>query len=670
MLHLSKWLLTAVVALGVTSASWAQTAKPGTVCNVKVVSDKVPDVTSLDAWKKSFIKDDMKNQDKALAVWRSVVMFQYQDSPPAEFLTHENIVYDPIKMFNVYGYAMCSPHSAHMSALARSIGFQARGWAISHHSVGEFFYDNAWHHLDSSLIAYFLKEDGTIASIGEITAAVQEFYKTHPEFNGLDEKARDKKLREFEKTDQRQGWKLNGPKLIANSPCYDTRRGWWPAGTHGWYATMQCFDGTSSAGKPAYLYEYGASMGYQVNVQLRPGEKLVRNWGNEKMHINQEKDAPKNPGCLEDKEGFLKSAQAFMDKQMPEFPNLTNGRIGNGKLDWNVPVSSADLKNSCMTFENLSSTKGLRVIDAKSDGVMVIRMPSSYVYLGGSVKAKAVLGQGGSILVELSDNNGLNWKEAGKIAAGEQTIDLSSLIRRRYDYRLRFTIKGEGTGLDSLLVTQDIQHSQRALPALDKGDNKITFSAGRQESTITAESAFKADAGGKQVTHKDLQVKLDNVDEKLSVKNNGTVTVPVATPGEITRVRFGGAYRAWGDTDKIDLEISFDGGKTFKKVAEGAAQKGGCTVYTTVKDVPPGTKAVQARYVGTSKAGLQLGSFRVDADYKDPNFGFRPVKVTYVYEEDGKPKEFVHVAKTADETFVIKCASRPVMKSLTVELAD
>src|SRR4051812_10627866 len=78
------------------------TSAQPTVCNIKVLSDKVPDVSSLHAWKKSFIKDGMSNQEKAIAIWKSVVMFQYQDSPPNEFLQHEDAVYDPIKMFNVY----------------------------------------------------------------------------------------------------------------------------------------------------------------------------------------------------------------------------------------------------------------------------------------------------------------------------------------------------------------------------------------------------------------------------------------------------------------------------------------------------------------------------------------------------------------------------------------
>ena len=66
-------------------------AKPvGVVSHVKVLSDKVRDVSSMEAWKRSFIREGMTDEQKAIAVWRSVVMHRYQDSPPIEFL-HEGL---------------------------------------------------------------------------------------------------------------------------------------------------------------------------------------------------------------------------------------------------------------------------------------------------------------------------------------------------------------------------------------------------------------------------------------------------------------------------------------------------------------------------------------------------------------------------------------------------
>ena len=116
----------------------------GVVSHLKVLCDHVRDVSSMEAWKRSFIRDGMTDEQKALAIWKSVAMFRFQDPPPIE-CRQEGCVHDPIKTFNVYGYGMCRCASSNIEALARYVGLQARGWAICGHSVPEVFYDNAWH---------------------------------------------------------------------------------------------------------------------------------------------------------------------------------------------------------------------------------------------------------------------------------------------------------------------------------------------------------------------------------------------------------------------------------------------------------------------------------------------------------------------------------------------
>jgi len=129
----------------------------GVVSHVKVLSDKVPDVSSMQAWKESFIRDGMSGREKALAIFKTKVMFAYQDSPPREYLQEAACVHDPIKTFNVYGYGMCCCASSNIEALARYVGLDARGWAINAHSVSEVYWNDTWHLLDSSLINYFPK---------------------------------------------------------------------------------------------------------------------------------------------------------------------------------------------------------------------------------------------------------------------------------------------------------------------------------------------------------------------------------------------------------------------------------------------------------------------------------------------------------------------------------
>ena len=652
-------LTLAMVALAAGRATPADAPQVGVVCHVKVLSDKVEDVSSLEAWKASFIKPGMSDREKALAVWASVVKFQYQDNPPAEFLELENTVLDALKTFNVYGYAMCGNAASHVQSLARYAGLQARGWTINAHVVPEVFWDGKWRLLDASLVNYFPKPDGDLASVEEIEAAIKDWYEKTPGFKGDDAR-----LRKFHAENGWTGWR-RGPALLAASPFYGAD-GWLPARTHGWYSTMQEYDGST-----LFAYECGYSVGYQVNVQLRPGERLTRNWSNKGLHVNL--DGGGVPGCLKGKtgEGF----QAFCAK----YGDLAPGRLGNGTLDYEPPLGDGSIRLAALAAENLAckaddgAAPALHAKDAAQPATLVLRMPSSYVYLGGELAFKAAVGDGGQIAVAFSDNNGLDWKEIASVAAsGDQQVDLKPLVFRRYDYRLKFTLKGKGTGLDALKITHDIQHSQRPLPALAQGVNTITFSAAPPEGTITVEGSTDPKNKGKQLFYTDFHPERKNIKDDLLVLSGptGEVTFPIETPGEMARLRIGVYYRARDPKDAWDVGASFDGGKSFRPVGrcEGPTRNNG--KYFVVSDVPPGTRSALVRFVGTQRTVAMIYQARIDADYVEPHGGFRPVKITYVWTEGTVEQRHVHVAKSAQDTYHVFCGNTPVMKSLTVELAE
>lgn len=595
-----------------------KTSQVAVVSHVKVVSDKVPDMTNLDTWKKAYIKDGMTDAQKALAVWKTVRTYQHQEAPPNEFLQAEEAVMDAIKLFNVYGYSLCSVASCEVECLARYAGLQARGRIINSHSVPEIFYDGDWHLLDSSLMTYFPKADGKLASVDEIMAGIKEWYEKNPGY-----KKNNDKLMQFMRAG---GWK-KGPEVLSRCPSYD-ENGWFEAATHGWYSTMQEYDGSANG-----IYEYGYSQGYQVNIQLRPGERLTRNWGHKGLHVNMNGGGGE-PGCMK-----MKTGQDSL-RYTPKDGDLAPGRVGNGTLEYDVPA--ALLK------------------EAAKAGSLTVRMPSSYVYLSGKATFKAT----GPVTVAFSDNNGLDWKD---VPVTGSEIDLTPLVFRRYDYRITF--KG---ALDSLKIFHDLQNSQRTLPALDKGANTLTFTAGPAEGTITVEGATNVAQKGKQLVFSDFHPTVAGMENGLWVggSGKGEVTFPVETPGDITRVRFGTMYRARDAKDGIDYLVSFDGGKSWKTAGRAAGPCQGNCVYVTFTDVPAGTKSALVKFAATSRNATGIQNFRIDADYKEPAGGFRPVKVTYHWEEEGKAKEQVFVAKKAEEKWTINCAAKPVMKSIVMELAE
>ncbi|HEX4793222.1 MAG TPA: hypothetical protein VH370_05490 [Humisphaera sp.] len=628
--------------------------RAGIVSHISVTSDKIEDVSSLAAWKQSFIKPGMTDQQKAIAIWESVVKFRHQDVPPNEYFEAEDHVHDPIEAFNVYGYGQCCCASAHIEALARYAGLEARAWGIVGHSVPELRVGGNWCMLDASLINYLQKPDGSIAGVEQISRQIDAWYAQHPQFKGDDAK-----LRQFS---AREGWK-GGPEALSWGRFYDAN-GWLPAATHGWSNSMQEF------GSPAknFIYDYGAALGYEVNIQLRPGEKLVRNWSNKGLHINM-LDGGK-PACLDMPNGTADLRYA------PKFGDLAPGRIGNGTLDYTLPLASGLFRAGMLETQNLVTKSedadgpAIHVKDPRQPATLIFRMPSSYVYLSGQLNLKSVIGAGGSIEILSSDNNGLDWKPLATINdGGEQTIDLTPLVFRRYDYRLKFQLKGSGTGLDLLAVHHDIQHSQRPLPALDQGENHIHFAAGPREGTITILASTNPHAEGKALSYGDFHPTLSGIDvASLRLDGpSGQITFPIQTPGDITRLRVGVNYRARDLRDGWTIEASFDDGKSWKPIGDLEGGHAGFSTYLVFTGVPPHSRAALVRFSGRQRNTTLIFSARIAADYLEPNGGFAPIKVTYEWTEGGKAKREEFVAKGTDANYTISCAERPVMKSITLE---
>jgi hypothetical protein len=299
-------------------------------------------------------------------------------------------------------------------------------------------------------------------------------------------------------------------------------------------------------------------------------------------------------------------------------------------------------------------------------------MPSSYVYLGGSLAMQSTVGAGASIVVSLSQNHGLDWVPVTTIHdSGSQSIDLSSLIFRRYDYRVKLELHGDAA-IERLRIAEDIQHSQRALPALAQGDNTITLSTGPTEGTVAIEGATNPATPGRNNSVYDFHPTADGLQlNPLGPPGaSGALTFPVATPGDLVRIRMGAFFRAVSAGDAWDYRVSFDGGATWSTVLHAAGPTSGDSRYAEWDAVPPGTREALVQYAGTRADTLMLFDFRIDADYREPRGGFAPIRVTYRWDESGAAHEDVHVASSPSETWTIHCGAPPTMKQLVVERAD
>jgi len=545
-----------------------------------------------------------------------------------------------------------------VEALGRYVGLEVRGWNLNGHCVSEIYYDKAWHLLDAAYVNYFPKPDGNIAGVEELKAAAKEWYDKNPTYLGNGDK-----LYQLMRSGE---WK-KGPPIFAACPTIDENGGYPCTVCNGWQATIVNYDGTH--GTPNQ-YDHGYHQGYQVNIQLRKGERLTRNWSNQSKNLPLPEGLP--PEFLD-----LKIGAGALAKT-PLYGDLSNGRIGHGLHEYNVPLADGAFRSGALLAENLATSaeaKGgpaLQVKDTAQPGTLIFRMQSGYLYLTGEANLKAALGEGGEIVVAISTNNGLDWTEVKKITtAGATKLDLRPFMGKRYEYRIKFTLKGKGTGLDSLAFTHDMLQSQRALPALGTGDNQITFGAAPSEGTVTITGAPDPDIKD-QLHAQDFHPVLNNVSPKSWILTAGTgdITFPIETPGEMTRIRFGSNYRARDVKDGWEYQLSFDGGKTFKTVASASGPTASNGKYITYAEIPAGTKQALVRWSGKQVNVACVFRFSIDADYKEPHGGFAPVKITYHWEENGQPKQDVHIAKSPSEEYPIKCGEKVVMKSITLELAE
>ena len=90
-------------------------------------------------------------------------------------------------------------------------------------------------------------------------------------------------------------------------------------------------------------------MGYELNVQLRVGERLTRNWFNKGLHVNMFDGD--DPGILQDTSSLA---------MCRELGDVASGRIGNGTHEYDVPLADGQFRLGALTAENLATAAEIR----------------------------------------------------------------------------------------------------------------------------------------------------------------------------------------------------------------------------------------------------------------------------------------------------------------------
>jgi len=367
---------------------------------------------SIDTLLGTVTEPDMTGREKAFAVYElfknSFYHYNVAECRRDEEGYLVSDVLDPIKMFNCYENNGCSLHAINLATLWQRLGLKARVWNYKTiHWVSEVFYDDAWHMLDADARCFFLKDDNeTVAGCADWAGNRRLLRRAHHKGD-------------FARAD----------------PAADAE-----------HSTHYLDENT---GTP-----FRAQSGHCMDIDLRPGEKIVYRWDNVgKFHDNwRHKDhVPK-----------------FANGKFVYAPDFSKGYAATG-VARRVNVTGFG-----------SEPGRLTAADVSRPAELAYRFATPYVMVGGAVDLQYGCGAAGRLILDISFD-GEQWQtlwEAEETAGDSAQIPLAEAIAPRssdakYIYWLRFGFADATLG--RMVVTTDFQASLNALPGLGLGENEVVY---------------------------------------------------------------------------------------------------------------------------------------------------------------------------------------------------
>jgi hypothetical protein len=207
-------------------------------------------------------------------------------------------------------------------------------------------------------------------------------------------------------------------------------------------------DSRSDAEWSAALFVYeGAAGGDRqsardttMNMLLRPNEALVWRWGH------------RVPLKYHGRADIMVWGQRAAE------------RVCNGLWEYRPDFTRASWRRGADLVENVHVQDGELAAEAGKTGVLVWKMRSPYVFVGGRIEV-----EGSAAKFSLSWD-GTSWQEVG--------ANLDSLFPAkgpaRYEYRLRCELP-DGARLKRLAIVNDVQMAPLALPGMVVGENHFTY---------------------------------------------------------------------------------------------------------------------------------------------------------------------------------------------------
>jgi hypothetical protein len=524
------------VAIAMTLSLGLQAEEPAIAAGIKVVSEKNPDASSVEAILASILKPDMTPQQKAEAIFDYLVHHTYHCMPPEEPIADaikqrkyfgENLkVMDSVKMLNVYGHAICGSVAWVINEFYNAAGLYGRIDGVNGHTICETKYDGKWHYLDIDMMGFVRRPDGTIPSADDIKA--------------------DKNL-----------LMVKNDKTPAIYFKYDGPNGMWGCLDTGVQYSM-----------------YGRKVtAHSMNLTLREGEALTRyfkrqwapnfryfypNWpGSEYANmLKANKDGPRRPETYYlFKEGDL-------------------ARFGNWEMTYEPPLAKKSSLAGIYQMANVAYSDAAPFLKPEKAGT-----PSEVVYsyyspygCAGCPNDKNNPTDGAVFEGEFASANGTlsysldlgkSWNKAYE-GGGKFKVDLTPKLQTQYGFLLKLSFDGDGAGIKSFKSYLSGQLSPAALPFVD-GTTKMTFT---RENTDCLLYAPDITIGMDELKRTGEIDGTATWDENISghyvfAGNKGGAIFKVEAAGDIVRVQTGAKFGSRKAGTLNGVSFSIDEGKTW-----------------------------------------------------------------------------------------------------------
>ncbi|MFQ5811046.1 MAG: hypothetical protein ACE5JM_15615, partial [Armatimonadota bacterium] len=554
---------------------------------------------------------------------------------------------DPIRQFNDYGYTMCSTIAGINCAIWHNMGLKVKFWDISGHTVPECFYDGRWHMYDNSMSAiYYLCDGKTVAGVEDI---------------GKDGAC------------EASGGKVE-PGHIAKYHCANA------TSPNGFLTGADCprdlaqeYRCFNPKGLKYRYYFYDWDYGHRYILNLKEGEAYTR-------HYHSLGDEPR-----------------FYVPNGGKDPENRFRIRGNGVWRFSPSLTSSDYRKTVHSATNIRPVDpaGLQPAKARRPAEIIFKIQGANVITGQAIKAaflrKTVADKTN---MSVSTNNGLSWT---KVWTADGTGDLSATaalvdeVNGAYEVLIKVELTAQASPADVRLSSLEVETTTmlnaKTLSRLNLGKNTIYVGAGDQTDSVVfwpelQNGKYKEHiAEEKNVTSTEKHIGYQGTVHPAAADEDAYLVYRIDAPRDITRVTYGGRFYNRAPGSRIDMHHSLDGGKTWTTSWSLTDTEPPWDVihYETV-DIPRGHRAVWVKYRMNTRqpkpSGCSIYALRMEANYLPADAAFKPVEVTFEWQERQEDRSLVPRGHTQlidrlPFTYTINVGGEdhPVMQSQRVNLA-